>query len=138
MTSAVLWVVGGLAGAGLTFGATNYVDRSLLACSSNDVTRTVNALARERVEHISDRYGRNRLGKPDHLSRDAIRTAGVVWELGSIQGRGTVPEGGGSRCAAVLTVKGFKGVREQFNVDYIVKRDTTGEALVTARVVMIR
>ena len=138
MTSAVFWVIGGLAGAGLTFGATSYVDRSLLMCSSNDVTRTVNALARERVEHINDKDGRRSLRRPHHLVRDAIRTDSAVWELGSIQGRGTVSESGGSRCAAVLTVKGLKGVREQFNVDYEVKRDRTGEALVTARVTMIR
>ena len=134
MTSARLWVVGGLAVTGLAWAT--YAEGTSVTCSSESVIKAVTAMARHRVERISDDYDRNPLDRPDHLVSDSIRAGGAIWKLNYIRDRG-----GGlgmPRCAAVLTVKGVRDSRARFNVDYTVEQAPEGDMLVTVSAEYIR
>ena len=134
MTSARLWVVGGLGVTGLAWAT--YAEGTGVTCSSESVIKAVTALARHRVERISGDYDRSPLDRPDHLVSDTIRAGGAVWKLNYIRDRGSGV--GVPRCAAVLTVKGVRDSRARFNVDYTVEQAAEGEMLVTVSTEYIR
>src|SRR5829696_4131531 len=137
MTGAQVWSLVGLTAATGIAWAT-FASRPSVTCSSQDVIKAVTAMARHRVEQISDDYDRTPLDRPSRIVSDTIRVGGAVWKLGYIRDRGAAAGAGLPRCAAVLTVKGMEDSRARFTVDYTVEQPAKGDMLITVSTDYIR
>src|SRR5215212_12080282 len=130
MTGAQVWSLVGLTAAtGVAWAM--FAGGPSVTCSSEDVMKAVPAMARHRVEQISDDYDRNPLDRPSRLVGDAIRSGSAVWKLGYIRDRGADLATRIRRCTAVLTVKGTQNSRARFTVDYTVEQPAKGDMLIT-------
>jgi hypothetical protein len=108
------------------------------SCSTESVVKAVAAMARHRIELISDDLERSLLDRPGQLVIDTIRAGRAVWKLNYIRDRGTAAEDGVPRCAAVLTVKGAGNARARFSVDYAVEKPRGSGTLIAVSTEFIR